>query len=99
MSLWLEWREEPAFTAIFGDAGDLAWQDRALCIEADPESFFPPKGNTAGPAKRVCARCEVTAECLEFALSFPGTEDFGVYGGTSEHERRRIRADRNRSAA
>jgi hypothetical protein len=64
------------------------WQDRALCAETDPDAFFPDKGESTGPAKKVCARCEVRAECLQYALD--NGERFGVWGGKSERERREL---------
>jgi WhiB family transcriptional regulator, redox-sensing transcriptional regulator len=67
-----------------GPAGD--WQDRALCAQNDPEAFFPDKGESSAPAKRVCAGCEVRPECLQYALDH--RERFGVWGGLSERERR-----------
>ena len=71
-----------------GDAG-LDWQDQALCAQTDPEAFFPEKGGSTREAKRVCASCEVRAECLEYALS--NDERFGIWGGLSERERRRVK--------
>ena len=44
------------------------WQERALCSQTDPEAFFPEKGGSTREAKRICNRCEVRAECLEYAL-------------------------------
>ena len=67
---------------------DLAWQDKALCPETDPEAFFPEKGGATRDAKRVCRACEVRAECLQYALDHD--ERFGVWGGLSERERRRL---------
>ena len=63
-----------------------AWHDLARCAETDPEMFFPEKGESTRPAKRVCAGCEVRAECLQDALDHG--ERFGVWGGLSERERR-----------
>lgn len=71
---------------------DEDWQERALCAETDPEAFFPEKGGTTRAAKAVCERCEVRADCLEFALQ--NAERFGVWGGLSERERRRLLKDR-----
>ena len=68
---------------------DLSWQDQALCAEVDPEIFFPEKGGSTRDAKRVCRSCEVRAECLAYALG--RDERFGIYGGTSERERRRLK--------
>ncbi|QHN36033.1 WhiB family transcriptional regulator [Gordonia pseudamarae] len=65
------------------------WQDRALCAQTDPEAFFPEKGGSTREAKRICHGCEVQAECLEYALG--NDERFGIWGGLSERERRRIK--------
>jgi len=72
------------------DEGDYPdWQDRALCAETDPEAFFPEKGGSTREAKRICSGCEVRAECLEYALAHD--ERFGIWGGLSERERRRLK--------
>lgn len=71
------------------DTGDLDWRDRALCAQTDPEAFFPERGGSVREVKRVCRSCEVRAECLEYALE--NDERFGVYGGLSERERRRLK--------
>lgn len=78
---------------------DTEWQDSALCAETDPEAFFPEKGMPADEPKRVCRNCKVRAECLEYALEH-GIR-FGVWGGLSERERRRLLAQqvRHRIAA
>ncbi|MEP6463976.1 MAG: WhiB family transcriptional regulator [Frankiaceae bacterium] len=65
------------------------WQERALCAQTDPEAFFPEKGGSTREAKRVCTGCEVKAECLEYALA--RDERFGIWGGLSERERRRLK--------
>jgi WhiB family redox-sensing transcriptional regulator len=66
------------------------WQG-ALCAEVDPELFFPRKGQylEAQSAKRLCNRCELKTKCLEFALKDPELK--GIWGGTNEHDRYRIR--------
>lgn len=69
--------------------GPLAWQQFALCAQTDPEAFFPEKGGSSREAKSVCASCEVRGECLEYALE--NDERFGIWGGLSERERRRLR--------
>ncbi|WP_217145899.1 WhiB family transcriptional regulator [Streptomyces sp. AC627_RSS907] len=68
----------------------MEWLRRAACVDEDPELFFPV--GTAGPAlrdaaaaKRVCARCPVTTQCLALALDSGQTS--GVWGGTCEEER------------
>ena len=50
------------------DVEELAWQERALCAQTDPEAFFPEKGGSTREAKKVCLSCEVRVECLEYAL-------------------------------
>ncbi|PDQ36194.1 MAG: sporulation protein [Candidatus Lumbricidophila eiseniae] len=67
----------------------LAWQTDALCAQTDPEAFFPEKGGSTRDAKKICAGCEVRSECLEYALS--NDERFGIWGGLSERERRKLR--------
>jgi len=57
-----------------------------------PEAFFPEKGGSTREAKRICSGCEVRAECLEYALA--NDERFGIWGGLSERERRRVRRQR-----
>jgi WhiB family redox-sensing transcriptional regulator len=68
---------------------ELAWQERALCAQTDPEAFFPEKGGSTREAKRVCMSCDVRAECLSYALA--NDERFGIWGGLSERERRRVK--------
>jgi WhiB family redox-sensing transcriptional regulator len=67
----------------------MEWQERALCAQTDPEAFFPEKGGSTREAKRVCLSCEVRVECLEYALA--NDERFGIWGGLSERERRRLK--------
>lgn len=73
----------------FADSGPLPWQEHALCAFVDPEVFFPEKGGSSREAKRICAECSVQRECLEYALE--NDERFGIWGGLSERERRRLR--------
>lgn len=65
------------------------WQERALCAQTDPEAFFPEKGGSTREAKRICMGCEVRDDCLEYALAHD--ERFGIWGGLSERERRRLK--------
>lgn len=67
----------------------LEWQAKALCSQTDPEAFFPEKGGSTRDAKKVCHECEVQVECLEYALA--NDERFGIWGGLSERERRKLR--------
>jgi len=64
------------------------WFERALCAQTDPEAFFPEKGGSTREAKSVCTRCTVAAECLDWALDH--NERFGIWGGLSERERRKL---------
>lgn len=66
------------------------WMADAVCASTDPESFFPDKGGSTREAKNVCASCNVAAECLDYALD--NNERFGIWGGTTERERRRLQA-------
>ncbi|CAN5139673.1 hypothetical protein BH20ACT5_BH20ACT5_22810 [soil metagenome] len=72
-----------------GPAEEPDWQERALCAQTDPESFFPEKGGSTREAKKICTGCEVKSECLEYALAHD--ERFGIWGGLSERERRRLK--------
>lgn len=74
--------------ALFGLDDETSWQDRAACATTDPEIFFPEKGGSTREAKRICAGCEVKAECLAYALE--QGERFGIWGQLSERERRRL---------
>jgi WhiB family redox-sensing transcriptional regulator len=81
---------EPVFlTAVHDESALLAWQEQALCAQTDPEAFFPEKGGSTREAKRICVGCEVKGECLEYALG--QDERFGIWGGLSERERRRLK--------
>ena len=71
------------------DGGELVWQRKALCAQTDPEAFFPEKGGSTREAKRICLGCEVKDACLEYALE--NEERFGIWGGLSERERRRLK--------
>ena len=70
------------------------WRRTAACRDTDPDLFFPV--GTTGPAieqienaKSVCDACAAKEPCLEFALVT--NQDSGVWGGTSEDERRKLR--------
>jgi WhiB family transcriptional regulator, redox-sensing transcriptional regulator len=79
-----------SFAVLADDDGEQPdWQERALCAQTDPEAFFPEKGGSTREAKRICLGCEVRAECLEYALAHD--ERFGIWGGLSERERRRLK--------
>jgi len=67
----------------------LAWQADSLCAQTDPEAFFPEKGGSTREAKKICGSCEVRTHCLDYALA--NDERFGIWGGLSERERRKLR--------
>jgi WhiB family redox-sensing transcriptional regulator len=64
------------------------WMAMGNCAEMSPSLFFPSDGVGVEAARKVCADCPVKTVCLEYALE--NRIDHGVWGGTSERERRRI---------
>jgi WhiB family transcriptional regulator, redox-sensing transcriptional regulator len=70
----------------------VTWQQHAACSDADVELFYPGKGGSTWAAKRICAGCPVRAACLQAALETD--ERFGIWGGKSVRERRRLRPAR-----
>jgi WhiB family redox-sensing transcriptional regulator len=71
---------------------DRGWQARANCMGVDPDLFFPERGASTREAKEVCRGCVAREDCLEYALD--NGEKFGIWGGMSERERRRLRRAR-----
>jgi len=68
---------------------DRPWVGFAACRDADPELFFTDgNGDGTAVALRICAGCPVQGECLDWALLARAA--FGVWGGTTEQERRRL---------
>jgi WhiB family redox-sensing transcriptional regulator len=66
------------------------WTRGALCLQVDPEMFFVDKGGDTRPAKRICASCSFVAECRVFGMG----EQYGIYGGLTATDRRRLRNGR-----
>jgi WhiB family redox-sensing transcriptional regulator len=66
-----------------------SWVQRAACRGTGFGPYFPRGGASATPAKAVCARCPVRRECLAYALQ--NSQLQGVWGGTSDTERRALR--------
>ena len=64
------------------------WQERAACFGIDPDVFFPISEEEAGPALTYCGSCRIREECLAWALK--NGERYGVWGGMTEQQRRRI---------
>ena len=79
----------PPMPALDDDPSALAWMADALCTQVDPETWFPEKGGTPDPAKRICAECPVRHTCLEYALARPELD--GVWGGTTYKQRQQMR--------
>lgn len=71
---------------------DLRWRRLANCLHVDPELFFPESSGSTSEAKGVCHSCAVRPECLEYALRHG--EKFGIWGGMTERERRRLMRQR-----
>jgi WhiB family transcriptional regulator, redox-sensing transcriptional regulator len=112
------WRDRPSFQVFFQEFdvsilasslalahADYSWRNQSICRDTDPDLFFPV-GTTGqaliqiARAKEVCGECPVSAECLAFALET--NQDSGIWGGTSEEERRvmrRAQAARAKAAA
>lgn len=78
--------------ALMGGNETSGWQARANCMGVDPDLFFPERGSSTREAKEVCRGCVVRMDCLEFAIA--NGEKFGIWGGMSERERRRVRRAR-----
>lgn len=76
--------------------GELSWQDYANCRGADADLFFPERGASTRKAKSICDECQVRAECLDYAIEIG--EKFGIWGGMSERERRRVKRERQIAA-
>ena len=73
------------------------WMGQAGCRDEPPATFFPSDGVGVEVAQQICAICPVKGPCLEYALH--NRIDHGVWGGTSERERRRIARRRRLAAA
>ncbi|MGH3232997.1 MAG: WhiB family transcriptional regulator, partial [Streptosporangiaceae bacterium] len=71
------------------------WRDQAACRGADLGVFFPGRGESAEPARQVCARCPVRQPCLDYATG--NQIQHGIWGGLSERERRALGTSRLRS--
>lgn len=65
------------------------WMEGAVCRQTDPELWFPEVGSSATAAKRICQQCPVLEQCLAYALE---NQEKGIWGGTSEKQRQKLRA-------
>lgn len=66
------------------------WRDEAACRDADYALFFPPRGVSAEPARKICAGCPVRQPCLDFANHL--VIEHGIWGGLTDKERRPLRS-------
>jgi WhiB family redox-sensing transcriptional regulator len=66
------------------------WMEQGLCAQTDPEAFFPEIGHSPRAGKQICKACPVVAACLAYALE--RDERFGVWGGLTPGERKRLKA-------
>src|SRR4051794_35218265 len=73
----------------------VPWRQLAACRGMDPELFFPGRGEATKPIRAVCDGCPVRVECAEDGM----TEKYGVWGGLTERQRRRLRVQRRELAA
>jgi WhiB family transcriptional regulator, redox-sensing transcriptional regulator len=90
---WVGRRASGSAMTAAANLGD--WRSRAACLSADPDLFFPisssgPARDQVAKAKSICATCQVRQECLDYALATH--EIHGVWGGTSEEERKLLRS-------
>jgi WhiB family transcriptional regulator, redox-sensing transcriptional regulator len=76
---------------------DEPWRMEALCAQTDPDLFFPEVGERNPAAKAVCRRCVVREQCLAFALD--NREPFGIWGGLSADERKKLRTRQRKAAS
>lgn len=73
---------------IMGAIVPPEWMKKALCAEIDPDIFYPEKNTDGTVAKRVCLKCEVRVECLQYAID--NNERHGIWGGLNEKSRRKL---------
>lgn len=89
----LDMAEDADFKGIIRINYDVfRWQEDALCAQVGPEPFFLPQGGSAEEARLICGHCDVRGECLEFAIE--NEEEFGVWGGLTTGERRKLIKER-----
>ena len=85
---WLMSADAPDLPSL----GDLlnrpAWHRWAACRASGPSAFFPKRGGDGREARAICARCQVTEECLSYAVA--GEDTVGIWAGTSAVQRRRL---------
>lgn len=71
------------------DYDSMAWAEQGACRGSKSSLWFPEPGKNAPHALAICKECPVRAECLDYAMV--NGERFGVWGGTTEKDRRKLR--------
>jgi WhiB family transcriptional regulator, redox-sensing transcriptional regulator len=93
-SALIAWLMTPGSGEQLPGVDDLAhrptWMKRAQCRGVGRDLFFPEHGGNGTRARRICSSCPVRQDCLDYALANP--EMAGVWGGTTERERQKMRA-------
>lgn len=84
-------------TAVQPKSADTSWMQQANCLGKGRDLFFPKRGESANPPKEICNDCPVKSECLDYSLLQRTTK--GIWGGTSEKQRKNIRKKRSGSLA
>jgi WhiB family redox-sensing transcriptional regulator len=79
----------PARTGV--PLGD--WNSLGLCVGEDPDVFFPSNGDPGAKAREICGGCAVRTQCLDYAVE---TDEFGIWGGLDQDERRNLRRRQRR---
>ena len=74
--------------------GSKEWAKRAMCKDMNVHDFYPGRGQATIPIKIICRSCPVVKPCLEYAMR--NNEKFGIWGATSERERRKMRSAKAR---
>lgn len=78
---------DPALPSL-GEWHDRGWHGRGLCVGEAPDVFFPSRGDPGTQARQICAACAVRDDCLGYAI---GADEFGIWGGLDQDERRNLR--------
>lgn len=90
---WLMSPDAPDLPTLADLLQRPAWMRDGSCLDEPSGVFFPRRGESTEPARAICGGCPVREECLQYALETPafGYAMGGIWGGTSERERRRLR--------
>jgi len=80
--------EEPNASTPLNRSRSRGWTDYAACEGMSTDVFFPQQWESIKPAEKICHRCPVIQECLEYAIT--NEEWYGIWGGLSENRRREL---------